>query len=104
MPLTLNVLSSYSVTALEPAFSVGSLCPSPGSHCEGHIVYLHLLPPMTSSLSSFPLIVRLGFYWFFKTEFLLRAALEPVLELALVDQACLELTEICLPLPPECWD
>ncbi|KAM7339825.1 hypothetical protein ACRRTK_000440 [Alexandromys fortis] len=30
--------------------------------------------------------------------------LEPVLELALVDQAGLELTEICLPLPPECWD
>ena len=31
-------------------------------------------------------------------------ALEPVLELALVDQASFELTEICLPLPPECWD
>ena len=31
-------------------------------------------------------------------------ALEPVLELALVDQAGLEHTEICLPLPPECWD
>ncbi|KAH0511373.1 Serine/threonine-protein kinase TAO2 [Microtus ochrogaster] len=30
--------------------------------------------------------------------------LEPVLELALVDQAGLELTEIRLPLPPECWD
>ena len=29
-------------------------------------------------------------------------ALEPVLELALVDQAGLELTELCLPLPPEC--
>ncbi|KAM7319942.1 hypothetical protein ACRRTK_020385 [Alexandromys fortis] len=27
-----------------------------------------------------------------------------VLELALVDQAGLELTEIHLPLPPECWD
>ena len=27
---------------------------------------------------------------------------EPVLELALVDQADLELTEIHLPLPPEC--
>ena len=25
-------------------------------------------------------------------------------ELALVDQASLELTEIFLPLPPECWD
>ena len=32
-------------------------------------------------------------------------ALEPVLELlALVNQADLELTEICLPLPPKCWD
>ena len=29
-------------------------------------------------------------------------ALEPVLELALVDQAGLKLTEIRLPLPPEC--
>ena len=29
-------------------------------------------------------------------------ALVPVLELALVDQAVLELIEICLPLPPEC--
>ena len=31
-------------------------------------------------------------------------ALEPVLELALEDQVGLELTEICLSLPPECWD
>ena len=31
-------------------------------------------------------------------------ALEPALELALVDQAGLELTEIHLPLPPKCWD
>ena len=31
-------------------------------------------------------------------------ALEPVLEPALVDQAGLKLTEIHLPLPPECWD
>ncbi|CAO2637206.1 hypothetical protein LEMLEM_LOCUS23876, partial [Lemmus lemmus] len=31
-------------------------------------------------------------------------ALEPVLELALVDQVGLELTEIRLLLPPECWD
>ena len=30
--------------------------------------------------------------------------LEPVLELALVDQDGLELTEIHLPLPPQCWD
>ena len=31
-------------------------------------------------------------------------ALEPVLELALVDQAGLDLTEIRLPLPPKYWD
>ena len=31
-------------------------------------------------------------------------ALEPVLELAFVDLAGLKLTEIGLPLPPECWD
>ena len=42
-------------------------------------------------------------YLFFETGFFC-VALEPVLELALVDQAGLELTEICLPLPPECWD
>ena len=30
--------------------------------------------------------------------------LEAVLELALEDQTGLELTEIHLPLPPECWD
>ena len=49
---------------------------------------------------------RIFFVLFF--VFILRqgfsVALEPVLELALVDQAGLELTEICLPLPPECWD
>ena len=31
-------------------------------------------------------------------------ALEPVLELALVNQVGLKLTGIHLPLPPECWD
>ena len=31
-------------------------------------------------------------------------ALESVLEVTLVEQAGLELIEICLPLPPECWD
>ena len=41
------------------------------------------------------------FVLFFPTGFLC-VALEPVLELALVDQAGLELTG--LPLPPECWD
>ena len=43
-----------------------------------------------------------GFLVFLRQGF--SVALEPVLELALVDQASLELTEIRLPLPPECWD
>ena len=41
--------------------------------------------------------------WDFKTEFLFLIVLA-VLELALVDQAGLELTEILLPLPPKCLD
>ena len=40
---------------------------------------------------------------FFETGFLC-VDLVPILELALVDQAGLELTEICLLLPPQCWD
>ena len=43
-------------------------------------------------------------YWFFETAFLYSLEPEPVLELALVDQADSELTEIRLPLPPKCWD
>ena len=43
-----------------------------------------------------------GFLKFFETRFLYVTALA-VLELAFVDQAGFELTEICLPLPPECW-
>ena len=35
---------------------------------------------------------------------LVSVALQPVLELALIDQASLELTEIRPPLPPKCWD
>ena len=42
------------------------------------------------------------FVFFLKQGF--SVALEPVLELILVDQAGLELTEICLPLPPKCWN
>ena len=42
-------------------------------------------------------------FLFFETGFLC-VALEPVLELALVDQAGLEFTEIRLPLSPHCWD
>ena len=39
----------------------------------------------------------------FETGFLCVTAPD-ALELALVDQPGLELTEIPLPLPPECWD
>ena len=41
-------------------------------------------------------------FWFFETGF--SVALEAVLELALIDQAGLQLTEICLLLPPNSWD
>ena len=44
----------------------------------------------------------LPFFGFLRQSF--SVALEAVLELALVYQAGLELTEIRLPLPPECWD
>ena len=40
--------------------------------------------------------------FFFRQGF--SVVLEPILELALVDQAVFELTEIRLPLPPQCWD
>ena len=47
-------------------------------------------------------------YSFFFNFFPLRQcsflALEPALELALIDQAGLKLTELHLPLPPECWN
>ena len=69
--------------------------------------YSGLLQRATSSLNhraiSQPEVDGLLFAWlFFETGFLW--ALEPVLELALVEHAGLELTEIHLPLPPECWD
>ena len=46
---------------------------------------------------------HLFIYWFFEAGYLC-VALVPVLELALVDQVSLKLTEIRLPLPPECRD
>ena len=42
-------------------------------------------------------------FLFFETQGF-SVALEPVVELDLVDQAGLKLTEIHPPLPPECWD
>ena len=47
--------------------------------------------------------VLLGFFVFVFWRQGFSVALESVLELALVDQADLKLTEIHLPLPPECW-
>ena len=51
----------------------------------------------------FFLIFFIFFIFYFSSQGF-SVALEPVLELALVDQAGLELTKIHLPLPPECWD
>ena len=55
------------------------------------IVLVRLIPTGSHSL-----------FIYFETEFLCVIALTD-LELVLVDQAGLELTEIGLPLPPECW-
>ena len=52
-------------------------------------------------LSWIPIVEDL--HYFFETGFLY-VALEPVLKLALVDQAGFKFTEIRLPLPLECWD
>ena len=49
----------------------------------------------------FCLIGLFCFALFFETGF---EALRPVLELAVVDQAGLELIKIRLPLPPDYWD
>ena len=50
-----------------------------------------------------PRVVLLGLWGAgFETGFLC-IALAPVLALALVGQAGLKLTEICLPLPPKFW-
>ena len=56
--------------------------------------YLFPYLKLRINLEYFILFSRLG----------LSVALVPVLELDLVDQAGPELTEIHLPLPPECWD
>ena len=49
------------------------------------------------------IIFLFGVFLFFSRQGF-SVALGPVLELALVDQAGLELTEIHLALPSECWD
>ena len=52
------------------------------------------------SFAAYKILVKFGV--FLRQGFSL--ALEPVLELALIDQAGLKLIEIRLPLPLECWD
>ena len=67
----------------------------PNKELLGPVIYI--------MMSACPLRVRKGGNFFFETGFLCRF-LVPVLELALLDLAGLELTEIRLPLPPDCWD
>ena len=50
------------------------------------------------------MLLLFGLVWFGFSRQGFFVALKPVLDLALVDQAGLEPTEIRLPLPPECWD
>ena len=52
----------------------------------------------------FPTLYYYYYYYFGFSRQGFSVALEPVLELVLVDQAGIEFTEIRLPLPPECWD
>ena len=74
-----------------------------------------VLLSLSKKTFKFLLLQKLGFYkisFLFVCFFVLfcfsrqgfSVILEPVLELALIDQGGLKLTEICLPLPPECWD
>ena len=61
---------------------------------------------MNSRNLSFSAFLVLDFILFIYFGFLRQGffvSLEPVLELVLVDQAGLELTDICLSLLPECW-
>ena len=60
-----------------------------------------LVAEMTCVCESF-LFSFFFFFGFSRQGF--AVALESVLELALVDQTDPALTEIRLPLPPECWD
>ena len=64
-----------------------------GSNLGPHVYRLKYLPIPESCFL---------FVCFWRQDFFM--VLEPVLEVALVDQAGLELTEICLPLCPESWD
>ena len=65
-------------------------------------IFLNWFP--TSLETGFLLLLFFFFFFFGFSRLGFSVVLEPVLELALVDQAGLKLTAICLPLPPECWD
>ena len=62
-----------------------------------------LRPMPNKNLLSFFCFVLFCFVLFFSRQGF-SVALEPVLALSLVDKAGLKLTEIHLPLLPECWD
>ena len=59
--------------------------------------YIHNKPLLSPEL----LLVKVS--WFFETGFLW-CSFEACPETHPVGQAGLKLTEICLPLPPKCWD
>ena len=63
------------------------------------IIFRNSKSQLTFDISLF---LSLSLFGFLRQDF--SVALELVLELALVDQASLELTEISLHLPPKCWD
>ncbi|KAK7814078.1 hypothetical protein U0070_020937 [Myodes glareolus] len=69
--------------------------PTAGNACVRHLVggYLAREAEETVDCSTPACLSRAPELW-----------VGPVLELALVDQVVLKLTEIRLPLPPECWD
>ena len=94
--------------------SVGSVGEQTGSNRRRHLTIFFSLYPLVhiylqthehkyEQFSQTQEKRQYFFFWFFKIGFLF-VALELILELALVDQAGLKLTEICLPLPPKCWN
>ena len=81
--------------------------------CQGPLQEQQLSLTSENLSSLFILFLKLSstdsllFFLYFFVFFLgqgFSVVLDALLEVALVDQAGLELTEICLPLPPEWWD
>ena len=71
--------------------------------CGSHVIVIHGLFFCEENLMTLKgLYQNVLLFFFLRQGFYV--ALEPVLELALIDQADLELTEILLFLPPEYWD